>query len=77
MNIELIKEKIAWYKLLFTVLVTVSAGTVGWFVANYSKTLKFFLVIDSILVTSFLNFLASLNESLMPPKSIISSQIFP
>jgi len=54
MNIELIKEKIAWYKLLFTVLVTVSAGTVGWFVANYSKTLKFFIVIDSILVTSFL-----------------------
>lgn len=54
MNIDLIKEKIAWYKLLFTVLVTISAGTVGWFVANYSKALKFFIVIDSILVTGFL-----------------------
>jgi len=54
MNIELIKEKIAWYKLLFTVLVTVSAGSIGWFVANFSKSLRFFIIIDAIFITTFL-----------------------
>lgn len=54
MNTELIKEKIAWYKLLFTVLVTVSAGSIGWFVANFSKSLRFFIVIDAIFITIFL-----------------------
>ncbi len=54
MNIDLIKEKIAWYKLLFTVLVTLAVGTVGWFSANYSKAIHFFVVIDTIFITSFL-----------------------
>ena len=54
MNTELIKEKIAWYKLLFTVLVTLVAGSVSWFVANFLKTIRFFVIIDSILITSFL-----------------------
>jgi len=53
MNIELIKEKIAWYKLLFTVLVTISAGTVGWFVANYNKAFFPFIVTDAISLVGF------------------------
>lgn len=54
MNTELIKEKIAWYKLLFTVIVTVSAGSIGWFVSNYDKALKFFVIADAITFISFL-----------------------
>lgn len=53
MNTELIKEKIAWYKLLFTVLVTVSAGSISWFVANYAKALKFFIFLDIIAIAGF------------------------
>ena len=53
MNSELIKEKIAWYKLLFTVLVTITAGSIGWFVNNYNKAIPAFVVIDILTFTSF------------------------
>ena len=49
-----ITEKISWYKLLFTVLVTVSAGTIGWYVNNYSGSLPYFVILDVIAFTGFL-----------------------
>lgn len=54
MNIILIKEKITWYKLLFTILVTLTAGSVGWVIANYSKALPLFVIADTFIITSFL-----------------------
>lgn len=53
MNLELIKEKIAWYKLLFTVLVTITVGSVSWIVKNYLKAFPPFVIIDFILAVSF------------------------
>ena len=54
MNKELIKEKIAWYKLLFTVLVTLTVVCTGWFVANYFNPVRAFVVIDIIFIIVFL-----------------------
>jgi len=53
MNKDFIKEKIAWYKLLFTVLVTLVVGSVGWFATNYSKAILFFVISDIIIFTGF------------------------
>ena len=32
------KEKISWYKLLFTATLTALYGTIGWFFLNYNNT---------------------------------------
>ena len=53
MNIKLILEKISWYKLLFTVLVTLVVGTVSWFINNYFKVLFVLIIMDIIAFTGF------------------------
>jgi len=46
MENELAKEKIAWYKLLFTILATAQVGSISWFVSHYDKAIKLFAIID-------------------------------
>jgi hypothetical protein len=46
-------EKISWYKLLFTVLVTMTAAGVGWFVNNYKNADLVYLNADFVLTFFF------------------------
>jgi len=50
MSLEFLKEKIGWYKLLFTLLSTVSVGNVSWFIASYKTSPKTIIAIDLLLI---------------------------
>ena len=55
MNINFIKEKIAYYKLWLTFLVAINAGVIAWTFNNYIKinSIRFFVVYFTILVISY------------------------
>jgi hypothetical protein len=55
MKKQTILEKISWYKLLFTVLATMTAAGVGWYVNNYKNAELVYLNADFVL-TFFLVF---------------------
>ena len=44
-----IKEKLSWYKLLFTILVTVFVGNISWFMSSYHSFAKTILVVDMVI----------------------------
>lgn len=44
---DFLKEKLSWYKLLNTLLITLTAGMIGWLVSNY-KVADVWLVYFSI-----------------------------
>ena len=46
MNNELFKEKISWYKLLFTLSATVLAACIGWLVSNLDFPLKSVIILN-------------------------------
>lgn len=50
MNIDGLKEKISWYRHLFNFAAAINFACFSWFVANYNKTLKSFLIIDVIAI---------------------------
>lgn len=47
MNKEVIKEKINWYKLLFTVLVTVTVSSIGWLTSHLDTSWKALIILDT------------------------------
>ena len=46
MNSELFKEKISWYKLLFTLSATALAACIGWLVSNLDFPLKSVIILN-------------------------------
>jgi len=50
MNKEGLKEKINWYRHLFTFFSAVNFASAGWFVANYGKSAMGFLSINILLL---------------------------
>ena len=50
MNMDGLKEKINWYRHLFTFSAAINFACVGWFVSNYNKAAKSFLIIDVFFV---------------------------
>lgn len=50
MNIDVVKEKINWYKLLFTIFVTATVGCIGWLTGNFNTNTKFLMVCDGIVI---------------------------
>lgn len=48
MNKEVTKEKINWYKLLFTILVTAIVGSIGWLTSHLGTPLKGLVILDII-----------------------------
>lgn len=55
MNIDVVKEKINWYKLLFTILITAAIGSIGWLTSNLDTPWRG-LIITDILSILFLSF---------------------
>ncbi len=55
MNKESLKEKIGWYRHLFTFFSAVNFASVGWFVANFGK-----LIITGFLAMNILLIISSL-----------------
>ena len=41
-----VKEKLSWYKLLFTMLITIFIGNISWFMSSYRSFSKTILLID-------------------------------
>jgi len=50
MNKEELKEKISWYRHLFTFLAAVNFACISWFVANYGKYIIGFYIIDVLAI---------------------------
>lgn len=46
MNIDVVKEKISWYKLLFTVLITATIGSIGWLTSHLNIQWKALIIFD-------------------------------
>ena len=53
MNKEGLKEKIGWYRHLFTFLAAINFACVGWFIANLSNPFEiiFYLNVFAIIVS--------------------------
>ena len=48
MNKDLCKEKISWYKLLFTLMSTALVACIGWIVSNTNYSLKVVILLNGI-----------------------------
>ncbi len=46
MEFDLFKEKINWYKLVFTILSTMFAASIGWLVSNINFPVKSIVVLN-------------------------------
>lgn len=46
MESGLFKEKISWYKLVFTVLATMFAACIGWLVSNIDFPIKSIVILN-------------------------------
>ena len=47
---ELYKEKISWYKLLFTLSATALAACIGWLVSNIDFPLKGVIILNGLAI---------------------------
>ena len=47
---ELYKEKISWYKLLFTLLTTALAACIGWLVSNINFPYKSVVILNELAI---------------------------
>ena len=47
---ELYKEKISWYKLLFTLSATALAACIGWLVSNIDFPLKSVIILNGLAI---------------------------
>lgn len=45
-NEEFLKQKVGWYRHLFTVFAAVTVGCAAWIVANYDKAAHYIVVLD-------------------------------
>ena len=48
MSSEFLKEKISWYKLLFTLTATALVASIGWIVSNTDYPLKFVIALNAL-----------------------------
>ena len=48
MNNDLCKEKISWYKLLFTLTSTALVACIGWIVSNTNYPLKVVILLNGV-----------------------------
>mgnify|MGYP004673740717 FL=1 len=48
MNNDLCKEKISWYKLLFTLMSTALVACISWIVSNINYPLKVVILLNGI-----------------------------
>ena len=62
MSKDFLKEKISWYKLLFTILVTVLIGNISWFMGNYQSFAKIIIIADGIVVYKIRFYLKKMEE---------------
>ncbi|MBR1753358.1 hypothetical protein IJ732_00855 [bacterium] len=52
MRKEVIKEKISWYKLLFTLLSTALVACIGWLVANLDFPVKGVIFLNGLAIAT-------------------------
>ena len=52
MEFDLYKEKISWYKLIFTILTTVLAACIGWLVSNIDFPLKCVIILNGLSIVA-------------------------
>lgn len=50
MNKDLYKEKISWYKLLFTLMSTALVACIGWLVSNTDYHIKGVIVLNGLAI---------------------------
>jgi hypothetical protein len=50
LNEEYFKQKVEYYRLLFTLFFAVEAGCIAWFINNFNKTYREFLTLDVLAI---------------------------
>lgn len=46
LNEEYFKQKVGWYRHLFTIFTAINIGCVAWFISNFDNAHKEFLILD-------------------------------
>lgn len=64
MNEKFLIEKLTWLRLWLTLLVTIEAGCIAWFVANYSKAVKLFVFLDVFVVVVLITSITVINQKI-------------
>lgn len=53
MNKDALKEKISWYKLLFTFSSAVDVALIGWLANNYGQIVKIIMILNILAIICF------------------------
>ena len=64
MNEKFLIEKLTWLRLWLTLFVTIEVGCIAWFVANFNKTMKIFIYLDTLVVLVLIISIMVINQKI-------------